>query len=104
MKPFDLERAKAGDPLFDINSGGIAHFVGTTLSGDFIGELISTKILIRRTGNDLRMIPKKRTMWVNLYPNGEAFYHHTQEEADDLDSGAIADRIGNKSYPVEVEE
>ena len=53
--------------------------------------------------SELSMVPMKRTVWVNLYSDGEAFYHYTQKEADDLDSEAIAERIGGKAYLVEIE-
>jgi hypothetical protein len=52
----------------------------------------------------LDLLPNKRTVWVNLYPKGyitEAAYHETQMDADEY---ASTGRIGDRAYPVEIDE
>ena len=117
MKPFDLEAAKRGEPI--VTREGykvefIAHVPNARSSNQVVclhGVQVLTHDESGKCGSyngesslDIFMAPKKRTVWVNLYSDGEAFYHHTKEEANDLDTGAIADRIGGKAYPVEIEE
>jgi len=116
MKPFDLEAAKRGEPIVT-RDGREAKFIAHVPEANEIQKIVVSVdkglISLRQNGrtwkdtdtrSDLFMAPKKRTVWVNLYSDGEAFYHYTQEEADDLDSGAKEDRIGGKAYPVEIEE
>jgi hypothetical protein len=50
-------------------------------------------------GLDLFMAPVIKKVWVNFYPNREAFYHDTLEEAD---LGAGGNRIG-KAVEITIE-
>ena len=50
---------------------------------------------------DLFMATKKRTVWVNLYPNSHNSHWRTEEAAN---IAAGTERIGGKAYPVEIEE
>jgi hypothetical protein len=97
MKPFDLEAAKRGEPIFDEVTGLVVHFVGVTKNANFVIELNNS--IYRRNELELRMAPKKRTVWVNLY---HVFY--TEEDADAADTISNDHRIGGKAYPVEIEE
>lgn len=115
MKPFDLEKALAGDPVVTRDGREVTqiHLFDTTakhrLFGVLFGEVEAFSIDGRYWDNgdseaDLFMAPKKRTVWVNLYahrPN--AFYYNTQEDAD-VDLVSELPRIGNKAYPIEIEE
>ena len=115
MKPFDLEAAKRGEPIMTRDGREakfIAHVPEAAAAQQIVylveGEIKTNWVTGERNKDvryttDLFMAPKKRTVWVNLYSDGEAFYHYTQEEADDLDSGSKEDRIGGKAYPVEIE-
>lgn len=102
MKPFDLEAAKRGEPIV-AQAGFRRIFVGVDSAGYVVAE-DEIGHLHRHSPENIFMAPKKRTVWVNLYFDGEAFYHYTKEEADDLDSGASASRLSGKAYPVEIEE
>ena len=115
MKPFDLERALAGDPvvtrwgeeatqfhLFEGAHRPLACVIGGNVCAYFgngvdLESGMSSKY-------DLFMAPKKRIVWVNLYywEAGQlAFWYDTQEEAD---AAAISDRIGGRAWPIEIEE
>jgi len=123
MKPFDLERALAGDPV--VTRGGkevqqIVHLHacnrvfnvfavvnGETytfnIEGKYSAGHVFKSICPLGSDMDLFMAPKKRTVWVNLYPKGGGtFYYYNDEQAADRMAGY--DRIGGKAYPVEIEE
>jgi hypothetical protein len=114
MKPFDLEAAKRGEPIVCRNGTPakfIAH-VPEANDGRRLIVLISNFIFTHfengreypsDTDRDLFMAPKKRTVWVNLYENGLANFHGTEEYADQSAS-KHHDRIGKRAYPVEIEE
>ena len=116
MKPFDLEAAKRGEPIITSN-GREVFFVGISKGSRPVVVCDSDGNLTRRfpggyyTTNsthikDLYMAPKKRTVWVNLYPSKagvyEAYGHPDKNSADDFMGGS--NRIGGKAYPVEIEE
>ena len=113
MKPFDLEAAKRGEPLIT-RDGREAHFIAHTdkvASADKVMAVVSgdwrafTEQGERCSGAvstlDLFMAPKKRTVWVNLYRNYAAIGYDTEERADD---GVQGDRIGDRAWPLEIEE
>jgi hypothetical protein len=104
MKPFDLEAAKRGDPIYETTMSALVHFVGIDSEGEYVVE--HQHLMYRRTGNELRMAPKKRTVWVNLYSHSEAFHYSTQKEADadSREMNAANPRIGGKAWPLEIEE
>lgn len=101
MKPFDLEAAKRGEPVFDRDDDEV-NFIGVRNNGQIV---IETKggWLTSEHSHYLFMAPKKRTVWVNLYSNKEALYHETEEKADEHQRRS-ENRIGGRAYPVEVEE
>lgn len=103
MKPFDLEAAKRGEPVYDICTGMVVHFVGTTIDGAIAIELYNA--IYRRKEKELFMAPKKRTVWVNLYEVSRSLQYQftTKKEADEYDRRGV-NRIGGKAYPVEIEE
>lgn len=112
-KPFDLERALAGDPVvtrdgrpvtqlvkFDV--GGDSEPVCGVLNGSIsswsVDGLYLTDI---ESKYDIFMAPKKRTVWVNLCFDGKAYWYDSEEVADECRGH---DSIGDRSYPVEIEE
>lgn len=100
MKPFDLEAAKRGEPLYTPLNGE-AYFIGVKRDGNVVLEYEEGWIETRRQ-NEIFMAPKKRTVWVNLFPNNTAMYYESEKLAD---AGYKSyERIGEKSYPVEIEE
>lgn len=118
MKRFNLEAALRGEPvitrdgrevsqitLFDVKSkynlcavaGGILYQYDTDgKSYPALGD----------EDDDLFMASKKRIVWVNLYPNSYAYYYDTEADADDYAARvrAVELRIGNKAFPLEIEE
>lgn len=95
MKPFNLELAKAGDPICNAY-GTKLFFVGVKRNGDIVVESSTETHEMHPTY--LYMTPNTRTVWVNLYVN-EIFKN---EDAARMYSRG--DRIGNKAYKIEVEE
>jgi hypothetical protein len=102
MKPFDIEAAKRGEPITS-SDGKLWYFVGVTRSWAIVVENRNGDLSAFQACH-LYMTPKKRTVWVNFYSNGEAYYHYTQKEADDVDAETCHERKGGKAYPVEIEE
>ena len=119
MEPFDLERAKAGDKVYDANSQNVVHFVGINSSGEYIIQRDVTWQYCERAASELRMAPKKRTVWVNLYegtvwvnlqeaptPRHDTYVsvvYGTEEEANE-DQWDSPKRIGGRAYPIEIED
>jgi len=122
MKPFDLEAAKRGDPIVCRDGTPvkfIAH-VPDAYNGPKVVAMRDKGVIYiwhesgefvkdEKTDSDLVMAPKKRTVWVNLYGSSSiARYFSTEYEADQYPSWTDCisniNRIGNRAYPVEVEE
>jgi len=102
MKPFDLEAAKLGDVVLDGVESSPCHFIGVTQAGDVIIE--HKNILHRRQQSDLRMAPKKRTLWLNFYEDGQVNYFSTKADANRHKTIRKKQRLFDKAYPLEVEE
>ncbi len=115
MKPFDLEAAKRGEPIV-CRDGTPAKFIAyvpeacpacrvVVLVGDFVvAKAVDGRRWPDLSGDtDIFMAPKKRTVWLNLYPKAcnTAHFYATQKEAD---RSADPSRIGGKAWPLEVEE
>lgn len=120
MKPFDLDAAKRGEPI-QTRDGRLVKFIahvpeafatdykvlalldGETHEYTEEGAFISKQM---QRDRDLFMAPKKRTVWVNLYPdsdNRNAAFHPSQSNAD-MFTGLNSTRIGGKAWPLEIEE
>ena len=114
MKPFNLEAAKAGDKIIT-RSGHEATFIAYVPELDYtirvlyhVGGMINACRIDgfvygveKDSPLDLFMATKKRTVWVNLYPNSHNSHWRTEEAAN---IAAGTERIGGKAYPVEIEE
>lgn len=104
MKPFDLEAAKRGDP-FMTSYGSLVRFVlHDETTNELVGQIDGKRTLTVWCEVDfeyLFMAPKKRTVWVNLYSDGDAFWYATEDEAN---RNKCRYHINNKAYPVEIEE
>ena len=118
MKPFDLEAAKRGE-LIVCRDGTPAKFIAhvpqahptqrlvVLIGENILGYLESGSWTgVNEDDTDLFMAPKKRTVWVNFYENNFATFFNTHEEADidNQQSHFDIDRLGNRAYPVEIEE
>jgi len=101
MKPFDLERAKAGDPLMY----GVVEvlFIGMQRNGKIVTD-DSEGYIYSDFPEYFSMAPKKRTVWVNLYNTAGHCYMYSSEEEANKRCAKFGDRIGYKAYPVEIEE
>jgi hypothetical protein len=122
MKPFNLEDAKRGEPIV-CRDGTPAKFIAHVPEANdgrrlivLISNFIFTHFENGReypsdTDRDLFMAPKKRTVWVNFYANGGALHFDSEMNADTnhlyVRESAYHHnypRIGNRAYPVEIEE
>jgi hypothetical protein len=124
MKPFDLSKAQAGEPILLMLSSESdmtpVRLVGMLTDGRHVVE--------RRAGSGvyyvevatehrLRMAPQKRTVYANIYMNDPAiftqrdthirgFLHDTPESArDGADNGCggVGDGIIAVALPIEIE-
>lgn len=100
-EPFDLEKARAGKPVKTRNgqkyvfgaynpeaqeccrvTGWVTRIDGSMIaqshytSGSYLGA--------QESPHDLFMVSESRMVWMNIYPNGMAYYHPTKEDADQL--------------------
>ena len=121
MKPFNLEAAKHGEP-FEFNSTmegwRNASFVGVRKNGTIVGEFESVDVPGKWVGfevsptgfaRSLRMAPKKRTVYVNLYDQVNPFskqlgkfavWHDTEQAAH---SASAKDAVATAVH-VEIDE
>lgn len=112
-KPFDLERALAGDPVVTRGGWPVTQLVKfdasdaiCPLHGVLGGNIFAWRVDGRyftdcKFGYDLFMAPKKRTVWVNLCLDGKAYWYDSEDVANRCHGH---DRIGNRAWPVEIEE
>ena len=121
MKPFNLAAAKRGDPC-RFRDGEpvkfIAHAPEATEGQKVIFLSSDGHILVRSSSGkylynrdeehpaDIVMAPKKKTVWINLYENRhtECRWFVSRETADDAACVKGWCRVGNKAWPLEIEE
>lgn len=118
MKPFDLEAAKRGEQI--CNRDG-ENCVFITHVPDAVPEhrvlaltpfkevyAFNEKGLYYCEGNaprhDLFMAPRKRTVWVNVYPPEARNFGGSYETEAIADNYASPKRIGNRAWPLEIED
>lgn len=116
MKPFDLEAAKRGEPIVT-RGGEAAKFIAHVPDAD-IGFRVVVMLdgviecycddgsygLSSKSTCDLFMAPRKRTVWVNVYPpytNCSGGAYETEAIANNY---AGHKRIGNRAWPLEIED
>ena len=117
MKPFDLEAAKRGEPI--VTRGGeaakfIAHVpeanacyqVVALFSGLISTYAASGHVYSEKTpyDADLFMAPRKRTVWVNVYPPEARNFGGSYETEAIANNYASPKRIGNRAWPLEIED
>lgn len=129
MKPFDLEKALAGEPVvtrdgrevFGIvrlkNPGGIYKIGGWVCSASTDGSR-DVSITWKSNGSyrdsfhdlDIFMAPRKRTVWVNVYTNGERFFagqcafYNTMAAAEATRKYGPSGQAYLGTFPLEIEE
>lgn len=122
MKPFDLQKALAGEPVITRKGRKvvrIAHFpeahemhrVVALVEGDLIPithDEGGRNLSYNSTLHDLFMAPKKVTVWVVALSGDEShgtrcggYFYDTKEEAIDMTNTKSPDYIG--VFPVEIE-
>ena len=118
MKPFSLEAAMRGEPIVcrdGTPAKFVAHVPEAVKSQRVIVQIRNNFGLFHETGwwgeinphySDLFMAPKKRTVWVNFYGGLSATFFESESDADDAHNKFYSDmhRIGDRAYPVEIEE
>lgn len=114
MKPFNLEAAKRGEPLVT-RDGKKAKFIGYAEEAEYpvivhIDGYSNVSIIdgqgkvfspMEDSPNDIFMVSKKRTVWINLYPSGVAYHYHSEDKAA---KEADTSRIGGCAWPLKIEE
>lgn len=126
MKPFDLEAAKAGDPVVT-RDGRTARFVGHVPECDAVSRVLAyiegrnTVTGFMESGaflsdgecpEDLFMAPKTRAYWVNMYQEDDslfgriaAYKHDSEQQAIEQANKALRTRKAFAvAVPVTVEE
>lgn len=116
MKPFNLEAALKGAPITDRegNPVELIAYVEKAIEDCQVVTLHSNgNVYISRVNGrywgtddspkDLFMAPVKRTVWVNLYEDNNAFYYDTQKNADAAATKKYK-RVGDKAHQIEIEE
>ena len=121
MKAFNLEEAKAGKPICTRDGvvvEFIAHVPGAVYNNRVIvlhqqsGMLLTTTeeghyyVNTSKDGRDLFMQSTKRTVWVNLYKDGTCSIQYREEHIANMYGKyeMRIDRIGDKAYPIEIED
>ena len=116
MKPFDLEAAKRGEPVCTRDGTPVQQLVHfpegvrvnkiAALSGGVInayddqGRYYGDEVHV--STRDLFMAPRKRIVWVYVYPtNGQGGCYDSEIVAD---RNSWRDRIGNRAWPLEIED
>lgn len=113
MKPFDLEAAKRGDPIV-CRDGTPVKFIAHVpeahkdarvlyLFNEWVYVANESGTFQNQAERSLFMAPKKRTVWVNLFPSGNDCHYETEEDANRM-IPKTDKRLGGKAYPVEIEE
>lgn len=112
MKPFDLQRALAGDKVVTRDGREVTQLQSFNCHGDCLAGVVNSELLTwGKNANflesraphrlDLFMAPKTFKRWVNFYDNGAIFACHSEKEAKQWVYGGRAIAI---AVPVEFEE
>ena len=108
MKPFDLERAKAGDPIRQ------SHYRdgGPYFDVRFVGVMSDGRIVVERTPNHIAttdasflvMAPRKKTFYVNLHRRDDGLAHaFIYEDAGEAGTRAANSNNWAGTFPCEIE-
>lgn len=105
LKPFDLEKALAGDPVLycehPINFIGMSKCRNYAVIEDNGGS--SASVFYAALDN-LRMAPKKVTRWVNLRKECSLAFHHATKETAEMEATIRPECYIAIAIPVEIEE
>ena len=118
MKPFDLEAAKRGEPICNRYSEDcvfITHVPDANPEYRVLALTPSKEVYcFDETGfyysdgdeseHDLFMATRKRTVWVNVYPPEARNFGGSYETEAIANNYAGPKRIGNRAWPLEIED
>lgn len=118
MKPFDLEAAKRGEPICNRDGENcvfITHVPDATHEYRVVALMPFKEVYcFDETGSydcdgdasrhDLFMATRKRTVWVNVYPPEARNFGGSYETEAIADNYASPKRIGNRAWPLEIED
>jgi hypothetical protein len=120
LKPFDLKKALEGEAVVTRNGRPVAQLTlfdsaipGPSLVGVIEGRVRSLYAngqvsLNYESDYDLFMAPVKVTRWVNLFTQtgftGDANHWATQRAADEYANRWTKNRLGDRAFPIEIEE
>ena len=118
MKPFDLEAAKRGEPVCTRDGTPVQQLVHfpegvrvnkiAALSGGVInayddqGRYYGDEVHV--STRDLFMATRKLTVWVNVYPPYTSCFGGAYETEAIANNYAGRNRIGNRAWPLEIED
>jgi len=108
LKPFDLEKAKAGKPFVQFYNGILFEnnfrFIGTTTRGDIVYEYGVNGNIAFRPPTSLRMLPEFKKAKFFLYRNTNKAVHVCSDTERNRKWAKIYDRPIIKEFEVEYEE
>ena len=116
MKPFDLEAAKRGEPIVT-RGGEAAKFIAHVPDAEIVFRVVvmldgviecycedGRYRLSGKSTCDLFMETSKRTVWVNVYPPEARNFGGAYETEAIANNYASPKRIGNRAWPLEIED
>ena len=113
MKPFDLQRALAGEKVVTRDGREVTQLTKFDCEGECLAGVLDLNLSTtwnkngqfwgtsEESDDDLFMAPKTVKRWVNFYDNGAIFSCQSEKEAKQLIYGGRAIAI---AVPVEFEE
>jgi hypothetical protein len=114
LKPFNLDRALAGDPVVTREGKPVTDLVRQLSVHDefkLCGVLSGARTTWKENGgwhavtespHDLFMSPRKVVRWVNFRISGDAYWYNSKDRAEA--EAVITSGILSAAVPVEVEE
>jgi hypothetical protein len=114
-KPFNFDAARRGDPIMTEHGAVctllmyVADAIDQECSVIQCGKRVITvgKDGVPASGNQfpkIVMAPKKRIVWINLYNNGLDYISHVHSTLEEANDTVHRNRIGNRAWPLEIEE
>lgn len=118
-KPFDLERAKAGDEVVTRDGRKVRiicfdykdDFPIVSLAQEGRNESLITQELdgcfhkeVGPHKNDLFMKPKNKTLWINIYKQWDEYWTVVNESKEDAQQDKRGEKHFLSTHKIEIEE
>lgn len=109
MKPFDLEAAKRGEPI-QTRGGRPVNFIAHVPEAEESDRIVVLEagFVAGMSERSVFMVPSTCTLWLNVYVSDGRYtvgVFPTKENAEKAYlEGPIATRVGNRAWPLEIEE